>query len=90
MTENQENNQVQISDDLKNILAILKPNDAQEILRLKEELAEIQSEKVELEKQRAAGYKGNFEQESLGRPARKWPFYKTRLENGLLQFCPAN
>jgi hypothetical protein len=48
------------------------------------------AEKVELEKQRAAGYKGNFEQESLGRPARKWPFYKTRLENGLLQFCPAN
>jgi hypothetical protein len=40
MSESQENNQVQVSDDLKNILAILKPNDAQEILRLKDELAD--------------------------------------------------
>lgn len=40
MSENQENNQLQITDDLKNILAILKPNDSQEILRLKEELAD--------------------------------------------------
>jgi hypothetical protein len=35
-----ENNQIAISDDLKHILAVLKPNDAQEILRLKEELAD--------------------------------------------------
>ena len=40
MSGNQENNELQITDDLKNILAILKPNDAQEILRLKEELAD--------------------------------------------------
>jgi hypothetical protein len=35
-----ENNQLTITDDLKHILAVLKPNDAQEILRLKEELAD--------------------------------------------------
>lgn len=40
MSENQENNQLQVTEDLKNILAILKPNDAQEILRLKDELAD--------------------------------------------------
>jgi hypothetical protein len=33
-------NELQVPDDLKNILAILKPNDAQEILRLKDELAD--------------------------------------------------
>ena len=35
-----ENNEIAISDDLKHILAVLKPNDAQEILQLKEELAD--------------------------------------------------
>lgn len=35
-----ENNELTITDDLKHILAVLKPNDAQEILRLKEELAD--------------------------------------------------
>ena len=35
-----ENNQIAITEDLKHILAVLKPNDAQEILRLKEELAD--------------------------------------------------
>jgi len=35
-----ENNEIAITDDLKHILAVLKPNDAQEILRLKEELAD--------------------------------------------------
>lgn len=40
MSENQENNALQVTQDLKNILAILKPNDAQEILQLKEELAD--------------------------------------------------
>ena len=38
MSEN--NNEIAITDDLKHILAVLKPNDAQEILRLKEELAD--------------------------------------------------
>jgi hypothetical protein len=33
------------------------------------------AEKAELEKLRAAGDKGDFEQESLGRPSGKWPFY---------------
>ncbi len=40
MSENTENNQIQVTEDLKNILAILKPNDAQQILQLKEELAD--------------------------------------------------
>lgn len=35
-----ENNEIAITDDLKHILAVLKPNDAQEILKLKEELAD--------------------------------------------------
>ena len=35
-----ENNEIAITDDLKHILAVLKPNDAQEILQLKEELAD--------------------------------------------------
>lgn len=35
-----EENQLDLTDDLKHILAVLKPNDAQEILRLKEELAD--------------------------------------------------
>jgi hypothetical protein len=35
-----ENNQIAITDDLKHILAVLKPSDAQEILSLKEELAD--------------------------------------------------
>ena len=35
-----ENNQIAITEDLKHILAVLKPNDAQEILRLKEELSD--------------------------------------------------
>jgi iron complex outermembrane receptor protein len=34
------NNEIAITDDLKHILAVLKPNDAQEILQLKEELAD--------------------------------------------------
>jgi len=34
------NNQLAIPEDLKNILAVLKPEDAKEVLRLKEELAE--------------------------------------------------
>ena len=38
MSEN--NNEIAITDDLKHILAVLKPNDAQEILKLKEELAD--------------------------------------------------
>lgn len=38
MSEN--NNEITITDDLKHILAVLKPNDAQEILKLKEELAD--------------------------------------------------
>jgi len=39
--DNQEqNNQLAIPEDLKNILAVLKPEDAQEVLRLKEELAD--------------------------------------------------
>jgi len=40
MSENTENNQLAITEDLKHILAVLKPNDAQEILRLKDELAD--------------------------------------------------
>lgn len=36
----EENNQLAITEDLKHILAVLKPNDAQEILRLKDELAD--------------------------------------------------
>lgn len=32
-------------------------------------------EKVEVERTREADEKGDFEQESLGRPARTWPFY---------------
>lgn len=35
-----ENNELTITDDLKHILAVLKPNDAQEIIKLKEELAD--------------------------------------------------
>jgi hypothetical protein len=41
MEENtQQNNQLAIPEDLKNILSVLKPEDAQEVLRLKEELAD--------------------------------------------------
>ena len=36
----QQNNQLAIPEDLKNILSVLKPEDAQEVLRLKEELAD--------------------------------------------------
>lgn len=36
----EENNQLAITEDLKHILAVLKPNDAQEILRLKDELSD--------------------------------------------------
>lgn len=36
----QQTNQLDIPEDLQNILAVLKPEDAQEILRLKEELAD--------------------------------------------------
>jgi hypothetical protein len=36
----EENNQLAITEDLKHILAVLKPGDAQEILRLKDELAD--------------------------------------------------
>lgn len=38
--ENQQTNALAIPEDLKNILAVLKPEDAQEVLRLKEELAD--------------------------------------------------
>jgi hypothetical protein len=41
MEENtQQNNQLAIPEDLQNILAVLKPEDAKEVLRLKEELAD--------------------------------------------------
>lgn len=35
----------------------------------------IAGEKTHLDKMMDAGHKGDFEQESLGRPARTWPFY---------------
>lgn len=40
MTENKENNQVTVTEDLKHILAVLKSDDAKQILQLKEELAD--------------------------------------------------
>ena len=35
----------------------------------------IAGEKTQLDKMKDAGHKGDFEQESLGRPAFEWPFY---------------
>ena len=40
MSENVENNQVAVTEDLKHILAVLKSEDAKQILQLKEELAD--------------------------------------------------
>lgn len=40
MNENGQKQEVAVTDDLKNILAVLKPQDAKEVLRLKEELAD--------------------------------------------------
>lgn len=40
MSDNTENNQIAVTEDLKHILGVLKPHDAQEILALKEELAD--------------------------------------------------
>lgn len=40
MSQEQQTNALAIPEDLKNILAVLKPEDAQEVLRLKEELAD--------------------------------------------------
>ena len=40
MIEEENNNQLTVTDDLKHILAVLKPHDAKEILALKEELAD--------------------------------------------------
>lgn len=40
MSENVENNQVTVTEDLKHILAVLKSEDAKQILQLKEELAD--------------------------------------------------
>lgn len=40
MSENTENKEVIVSEDLRNILAVLKPEDAKEVVRLKEELAD--------------------------------------------------
>lgn len=40
MSENNQKQELAVTDDLKNILAVLKPQDAKEVLRLKEELAD--------------------------------------------------
>jgi hypothetical protein len=40
MDDNRQNHELAVPDDLQNILAVLKPEDAREILRLKEELAD--------------------------------------------------
>lgn len=40
MSENTQKQELAVTDDLKNILAVLKPQDAKEVLRLKEELAD--------------------------------------------------
>ena len=40
MSENIQKQELAVTDDLKNILAVLKPQDAKEVLRLKEELAD--------------------------------------------------
>lgn len=40
MTENAEKQELAVTEDLQNILAVLKPEDAKEVLRLKEELAD--------------------------------------------------
>ena len=40
MSEETKKQEIAVTDDLKNILAVLKPQDAREVLRLKEELAD--------------------------------------------------
>jgi len=53
----------------------LDPNDRKTVERLLASEFLTSAEKADLEKMHSAGDKGNFEQESLGRPSGQWPFY---------------
>jgi hypothetical protein len=53
----------------------LSAEDLETIDRLMNSEHLLDFEKNELEKSKAAESKGAFEQESLGRPKSKWPYY---------------
>jgi hypothetical protein len=53
----------------------LEAEDLKTINRLVTSTFLTPSEKLELENMRSAGDKGRFEQESLGKPTKNWPFY---------------